>query len=106
MLNHEVGGVAVGKVTVVAFDAAFQIGRVKPGTQHFFIVIRFQEKDIGVLDGPGDIIAAIPGIGDNADFDTLVMETEQGRVNGVVAFGQGLDFGAADIDCIVGADEV
>ncbi len=87
-----------------AHDALLDVPGVRADLQHFQIVIRFQDQEIGFAQVMLHQLRHVAEVGDDGDFFAVGAKGVADRVGGIMRNGERGDFDIADYELDSGAD--
>jgi len=94
----------IGKMAGAAHHALLDVPGIRPDLQHFEIVIRFKNQEIGFAEMMFDQLGQISEIGDNGDFGAVGAEGVANGIDRVVRDCERIDFDVANLEALAGAD--
>lgn len=102
----EVGGGAVGEVSVGGHDALFD-GKRTFGVclEHLLVVVGLDEEAVDAGDVVNDGVVDVAQVGQHADGDGLAADGESDGIRGVVGDGKSGDFKRFEAERAAGAEE-
>ena len=94
----------VGKMAGAAHDALLDVPGIGADLQHFQVMIRFQDQEIGFAQMMLYEFGHVAKVGDDGDFLSVGAEGVADGVSGIVRNGERGDFDVADNEFNSGAD--
>ena len=94
----------IRKMAGAAHHALLDVPRIRPHLEHFEIVIRFENQEIGFAQMLLHKLGQVAEIGDDRDFRAVRAESVADRIGGVVRNRERIDFDVADLESLARAN--